>query len=231
MSGYKITKEEVDGLFPDGTPDVVMKLLFPEHSQALTVDEIREVVHSIAATKAQTDIRPLELFDQRDEEAIEWVTRNLMAIRRDDGALHYSLTQVIRAFQAGSDRGSGHVDTIRQLNAVVDAWEALPGGRQVRNADVAAWLASDMGPGIDAVRGLLRRPRPDGVIPPSPRSSREGLEILGKSKQWQRLVMTLEKFRDRDSQENVEMWADEIESAMLGFRNEARTVLEGKSDV
>jgi hypothetical protein len=60
------------------------------------------------------------------------------------------------------------VAAIAQLHAIVDAWEALPGGRQVKNSDVERWLAKHMGPGIDAIRGFLRRPRPDGILPPSP---------------------------------------------------------------
>lgn len=54
------------------------------------------------------------------------------------------------------------------LNSIVDAWEALPGGRQVRNRDVEQWLADDMAPAINAIRGFLRRPCPDGVMPPPP---------------------------------------------------------------
>lgn len=55
-----------------------------------------------------------------------------------------------------------------QLHAIVDAWEALPGGRQVRNRDVEEWLAEDMTPAINAIRGFLRRPKPDGTLPPEP---------------------------------------------------------------
>lgn len=65
------------------------------------------------------------------------------------------------------------VAALSQLHAIVDAWEALPGGRQVRNSDVEDWLGKHMGPGIDAIRGFLRRPRPDGILPPAP-STQEG---------------------------------------------------------
>lgn len=64
-----------------------------------------------------------------------------------------------------------YVAAIVQLNSIVDAWEALPGGRQVKNSDVERWLAKHMGPAIDAIRGFLRRPRPDGFLPPSPQSA------------------------------------------------------------
>lgn len=60
------------------------------------------------------------------------------------------------------------VAALSQLHAIVDAWEALPGGRQVSNSDVEAWLRKHMGPGVDAIRGFLRRHRPDGILPPSP---------------------------------------------------------------
>jgi len=66
---------------------------------------------------------------------------------------------------------------IAQLHAIVDAWEALPGGRQVRNSDVERWLAEHMGPGIDAIRGFLRRPRPDGVLPPPPQTNVVGVTL------------------------------------------------------
>jgi hypothetical protein len=54
-----------------------------------------------AAPSPQADVRPLELLDRADDEAIEWVTSNCMAIRRDDGSFHYNLSQIVRAFQAG----------------------------------------------------------------------------------------------------------------------------------
>lgn len=54
------------------------------------------------------------------------------------------------------------------LNSIVDAWEALPGGRQVRNRDVEQWLADDMSPAINATRGFLHRPKPDGTMVPTP---------------------------------------------------------------
>lgn len=82
-----------------------------------------------------------------------------------------------------------YVASLAQLNAIVDAWEALPGGRQVKNRDVERWLAKHMGPGIDAIRGFLRRPRPDGILPlpPLPRqgegrmSDKLRLELPGVS--------------------------------------------------
>ena len=55
------------------------------------------------------------------------------------------------------------VAAIAQLNAIVDAWEALPGGRQVRNSDVEAWLRKHMAPAINAIRAFLNRPLPDGA--------------------------------------------------------------------
>lgn len=61
-----------------------------------------------------------------------------------------------------------HVAAVSQLHAIVDAWEVLPGGRQARNCDVERWLSDDMSPAINAIRGFLRRPRPDGILPPPP---------------------------------------------------------------
>lgn len=79
--------------------------------------------------------------------------------------------ELMDAYQAHTEKPSTTVGAIAQLNSIVDAWEALPGGRQVRNSDVEAWLGRYMGPAIDAIRGFLRRPRPDGVIPRAPETS------------------------------------------------------------
>lgn len=57
---------------------------------------------------------------------------------------------------------------IEQLHAIVDAWEALPGGGQVQNRDVEKWLSVKMSPAINAIRGFLRRPIPGGITPPLP---------------------------------------------------------------
>ncbi|MUO84031.1 hypothetical protein [Agrobacterium vitis] len=59
-------------------------------------------------------------------------------------------------------------DAEAQLHAVVNAWEALPGGRQCGVKNVESWLARDMAPAINSIRGFLQRPRPDGVLPPCP---------------------------------------------------------------
>lgn len=63
---------------------------------------------------------------------------------------------------------SGQGAALAQLHAIVDAWEALPGGRQVSNREVERWLADEMGPAINAIRGFLRRVRPDGIMPDPP---------------------------------------------------------------
>lgn len=46
----KIRMEEVDNLFPKGVPLVVMKIMFPERSQPLTKDEVREVIRAFSKT-------------------------------------------------------------------------------------------------------------------------------------------------------------------------------------
>lgn len=76
-----------------------------------------------------------------------------------------------------------------QLHAIVDAWEALPGGRRVRSSDVEEWLADDMAPAINAIRGFLRRPKPDGTVPPAPlyaapMADREGNRIADAVLSW-----------------------------------------------
>jgi DNA-binding PadR family transcriptional regulator len=53
------------------------------------------------AALAASSVKPLELFDPKDEEAIKWITENLSGLRRDDGSIEYTLVAVVRAFQAG----------------------------------------------------------------------------------------------------------------------------------
>lgn len=51
---------------------------------------------------------------------------------------------------------------VKQLNAIVDAWEALPGGQEHKVAVIKEWLNYTLAPTIDKARFLLRRKRPDG---------------------------------------------------------------------
>lgn len=46
------------------------------------------------------------------------------------------------------------------LHRVIDAWESLPGGQQVRNSDVEKWLNGKMAKAINEARQLLGRPKP-----------------------------------------------------------------------
>lgn len=63
--------------------------------------------------------------------------------------------------QATTVTGDKIADPIRQsLNDVIDAWEALPGGRDYRPREVAEWLAKTMAPAIDSARVTLGRERP-----------------------------------------------------------------------
>lgn len=50
---------------------------------------------------------------------------------------------------------------INHLNSIVDAWEALPGGKRVKNSDVERWLSEDMSPAINSIREFLSRPLPE----------------------------------------------------------------------
>lgn len=64
-------------------------------------------------------VKPLELLDPADDEAIAWVSQNLCAIRRDDGSLHYGLTAVVRAFQAGRCALTAEVETGKAAEIVM----------------------------------------------------------------------------------------------------------------
>jgi hypothetical protein len=48
----KISREELERLFPAGLPMAVAKLLFPEKSEQMTIDEIRYLVRSAALSAA-----------------------------------------------------------------------------------------------------------------------------------------------------------------------------------
>jgi hypothetical protein len=71
--------------------------------------------------------KPLELLDPTDDEAIEWVTKNLSGVRRDSGVIEYTLGAVVRAFQAGKSSG---------LATWCDVAEAAATWRQARRAVV-----------------------------------------------------------------------------------------------
>jgi hypothetical protein len=49
---------------------------------------------------------------------------------------------------------------IEKLNEIVDAWESLPGGRQVKNKDIEKWLGNEMNAAINSIREFLGRPKP-----------------------------------------------------------------------
>jgi len=53
VSDDKFTTGELDRLFPDGIPMVLMKLIFPEKSKDLTIGEIRQIARSLATQHRQ----------------------------------------------------------------------------------------------------------------------------------------------------------------------------------
>jgi hypothetical protein len=64
------------------------------------IDHMQNVLAEVWPEQQQ-HLRPLELLDPNDDEAMDWVTKNLSAVRRDNGSLEYGLTAVVRAYQAG----------------------------------------------------------------------------------------------------------------------------------
>lgn len=56
-----------------------------------------------------------------------------------------------------------------RLHALIDAWEALPGGRRYSRETVQAWLARDMATAINAARVALHRVEPVKVTNYVPR--------------------------------------------------------------
>lgn len=64
-------------------------------------DRWRNVADPTPQDEKAEAVRPLQLLDRADDEAFDWVTANLSAVRRDNGSMEYGLHAVIRAFQAG----------------------------------------------------------------------------------------------------------------------------------
>ncbi|KAA3527066.1 hypothetical protein GOZ96_04835 [Agrobacterium vitis] len=97
-------------------------------------------------------------------------------------------------------------DAEAQLHAVVNAWEALPGGRQCGVKNVESWLARDMAPAINSIRGFLQRPRPDGVLPPCPpdQSARIAELAEARNKALEEAV-TIVRQHERNSEENMNL--------------------------
>lgn len=58
----KFTREEFYDLFPDGIPMVIMKLIFPEKSEPLTIGDIRQIARSMASPPPQDHLRG-DLYD------------------------------------------------------------------------------------------------------------------------------------------------------------------------
>jgi hypothetical protein len=48
------------------------------------------------------------------------------------------------------------------LEKIIDAWEALPGGRDFSVREISAWLSNDMTPAINAARKAIGRKAPYG---------------------------------------------------------------------
>ncbi|MDW9588695.1 hypothetical protein GOA80_22005 [Sinorhizobium meliloti] len=110
-------------------------------------------------------------WEDKDQCSNAFLSRLLVEhVQKGDPVDVGNLAMMIHQRGEGVGVASGNASAIAQLNAIVDAWEALPGGRQVKNSDVERWLAKHMGPGIDAIRGFLRRPRPDGILSPPPQT-------------------------------------------------------------
>lgn len=54
VSDERFTPEELNSLFPDGVPMVLMKLLFAEKSEKPTNAELRQIAHALSATPPST---------------------------------------------------------------------------------------------------------------------------------------------------------------------------------
>jgi hypothetical protein len=58
------------------------------------------------------------------------------------------------------------MNSVDHLNAIIDAWEALPGGKHYKGRDgieqIDKWLNGTLHPAIVAARTYLGRKTPDG---------------------------------------------------------------------
>lgn len=50
------------------------------------------------------------------------------------------------------------------VNLLIDAWDALPGGRYYRPAEVEEWLRDSMAPAISKARKAIGRERPPETV-------------------------------------------------------------------
>lgn len=116
------------------------------------------------------------------------------------------------------------------LNSIIDAWEALPGGGQVRNRDVEKWLADDMAPAINTIRGFLRRPKPDGNIVPPPEGEPPAEHVVGLPQDVINLVIAAREFWEQAMDESDESAALDIAleafSSRVPYENEPDAKLE-----
>lgn len=58
---------------------------------------------------------PASLLDDSNTEAMEWITKNAMAIRRDNGDMDYSLGAMIAAYKAGKDGSKLKAATLKDV--------------------------------------------------------------------------------------------------------------------
>lgn len=57
---------------------------------------------------------------------------------------------------------------------------------------------------------------------------KDELSELGLSSEWGRLIQALQGFRNRDTNEDIELWVDEIETAVEEFKMLARNIITPK---
>lgn len=145
-----------------------------QHPDDVAVDRFADAMKAKLAKKRAEGRGGWENRDECSQEFLSGLLRD--HVEKGDPVDVGNLAMMLR--QRGETILPDHEPAVAraQLNAIVDAWEALPGGRQVRNSDVEEWLAEDMAPAINSIRGFLQRPRPDGITPPSPSPRERGTD-------------------------------------------------------
>lgn len=96
------------------------------------------------APKAREDRRhplPASLLDDSNTEAMEWITKNAMAIRRDNGDMDYSLRAMIAAYKAGKAAAvTPSAPTCQRCGGEVSGWACQECGAPFTENDVGALI-------------------------------------------------------------------------------------------
>lgn len=145
----RLNTDDVECLFVQGCEfcGETLKVLRPYH-----------IVEMLAATPYAWHWRGPKGGFIADTKKPEWPSEPLYAVPVISIAHAADAVRTLTALERPDIKA--FEQSLKVLNETVDAWEALPGGRQVRNSDVERWLAVNMAPAINTIRKYLKREKP-----------------------------------------------------------------------